>query len=103
MGESPPLRSSGDPRSSTQGQTCLSRHRRHPPPHSSDEIPSALLVRTQSSGEHGEHGSVQTARHARAGHRPFDIVRRVRPAVDAGLFAFDLARRDREDGQGVFV
>jgi len=103
MGESPPPRSSSDPRSSTQGQTGLSRHRRHPPPHPPNEIPSALLVRTQSSGEHGKHGSMQTARHARVGHRPFNLVRGVRPAVDAGLFAFDLARRDCEDGQGVFV
>ena len=103
MGESPPPRPSDDPRSSTQGQASLPGHRHHPPPHSANEIPPSLLVRTQSSGEHRKHRSMQTARHARFGHRPFNFVRRVRSAVDAGFFPFDLARRDREDGQGVFV
>ena len=103
VGEPPSLRSSSDPRSSAQGQTSLSRHRRHPPPHSPNEIPLPVLVRAQSSGEHGKPGSMQTARHACACHRPFNLVRRVRSAVDAGFFAFDLAQRDREDGQGVFV
>jgi len=92
LGKPPPPHSSSDPRSSTQGQTSLSGHRRHPPPHTPNEIPSPLLVRTQRSGEHGKHGSMQTTRHARVGHRPFDVVvGRVRSAVDARFFAFDLA------------
>lgn len=103
MGKPPPSRSSSDPGSSTQGQTSLPRHRRHPPPHCPHKIPSPLLVRTQRIGKHGKHGPMQTARHARLGHRPFDFVWRVRSAVDASVFAFDLAERDREDGQGVFL
>jgi len=92
MGKPPPSRPASDPRSSTQGQTRLSRHRRHLPPHLPYKIPSPLLVRAQRSGEHGKRGPVQTARHARVGHRSFDfVVGRVRPTVDAGIFAFDLA------------
>jgi len=99
LGEPSPSRPPSYPRSSTQGQTRISRHRRHPPPHTANEIPSPVLVGTQCGREYGKHGPMQAARYARVDRNSLDlVVGRVRSAVDACFFAFDLAKRDRENG-----
>ena len=99
LGEPSTSRPPSYPGSSAQGQTRFSRHRRHPPPYTANEIPSLVLVGTQRSREYGKHGPMQTARYTRVDRHSFNlIVGRLCSAVNARFFAFDLAQRDREDG-----